>query len=162
MPLPPVVHSLPTPPPPLHTTKQARYPVQEESYKHRTAAHLFATGILSIKEVAAAVEMNERTVQNLCRQKWFQENVLELMAENGTGDIMSLFKAEAMNSLITLVEIRDSEKCKASDRLTAAKDILDRGQGKALTRMELSEAPSSLDPVAEERRLLEENARLKL
>ena len=47
------------------------------------------------------------------------------MAENRR-DVMDLFKAERINSLATLIEIRDNPETPASVRAMCCKDILDR------------------------------------
>lgn len=71
---------------------------------------------------------------------------------------MDLFRQESFNSLITLVELRTGAKSEALRR-TAAVDILDRGLGKPLQRVEQTGPQSSSDPVAEMKRLEEDNQR---
>lgn len=133
---------------------------QSELPWQRAAAYHFAAG-MSSKEVAEANDVSLVTIASLLRTPWFQELVTTLMAENGGNDIMAMFKAEQINSLQTVVEIRDNEKVPAVTRLAAARDILDRGLGKPLQRVEQSNSPTSGDPVAEVERLERENNRLR-
>lgn len=131
----------------------------EEKPWHYAAALMFARGEVSAAEVARAFDVTAPTVYNLMRQEWFQARVTQLMAEHGGKDIMQLFRAEGWNSLVTLVEIRDNEKVSAAVRSSNARDILDRALGKPLQRIETSGEVRSDDPVAEAKRLEEENAR---
>lgn len=143
----------------LHGTRPPQWDVSAEQPWHRIAAYLFATGCTSCKQVAELIgDINEKTVRNLLRQKWFQERVTKLLAENGGKDIMALLRAEQFNSLVVLIEMRDDSKTPTPVKFGICKDILDRTLGKPVQRIETSESPSSDDPVAEERRLKEELA----
>ena len=83
------------------------------------------------------------------------------MAEYGSKDIMELLRAEQINSLCTIIEIRDDPKASKNTRALCAKDILDRTLGKPTQRVEVSSEAASLDPVAEVERLEAEVNRLK-
>lgn len=144
----------------LHGTRPPLWEVTAEAPWHRIAAYLFATGCTSCRQVAEILgDVNEKTVQNLLRNKWFQERVTELLAKNGGKDIMALLRAEQFNSLVVMIEIRDNDKMPPVVRHNICKDILDRTLGKPIQRIETSESPTSDDPVAEARRLKEELAR---
>jgi hypothetical protein len=144
----------------LHGTRPALWEVTTEQPWHRIAAYLFATGCTSCKQVAEIIgDINEKTVRNLLRQKWFQERVTKLLAENGGRDIMALLRAEQFNSLVVMLDIRDDPKNPPIVRANICKDIFDRTLGKPVQRIETAEAPTSDDPVAEARRLKEELAR---
>lgn len=144
----------------LHGTRPPQWEVTAEQPWHRIAAYLFATGCTSCKQVAELIgDINEKTVRNLLRQKWFQERVTKLLAENGGKDIMALLRAEQFNSLVVMLEIRDDTKTPAPVRANICRDIFDRTLGKPVQRIETAETPTSDDPVAEARRLKEELAR---
>lgn len=143
----------------LHGTPAPKFILEEERPWHRAAALMFAAGAVTEKEVAEAFGVSMPTIRNLIRQEWFQARVTQLMAEHGGRDIMTLFKAEAFNSLITLTELRDSAKAPSAVRRAAAVDILDRAYGKPKTFLEQSNSPVSADPVAEVKRLEEDIAR---
>ena len=70
------------------------------------------------------------------------------MAENRR-DVMDLFKDERINSLMTLVAIRDNENAPPVARVQAARDILDRAMGRPAQRIETVNEVRSNDPVAE-------------
>lgn len=144
----------------LHGTHPPDWELTVEQPWHRIAAYLFATGATSCKQVAELIgDVNEKTVRNLLKQRWFQERVTKLLAENGGKDIMALLKAEQYNSLIVMIDIRDNEKMPPVVRTSICRDILDRTLGKPVQRIETNESPTSDDPVAEARRLKEEIAR---
>lgn len=138
----------------FHGTRPPQWDVTTEQPWHRWAAHLFATGATSCKQVAEIIgDINEKTVRNLLRQTWFQEMVNKLLAENGGKDIMALLKAEQLNSLVVMIEIRDDTKVPPHVRSGICRDILDRTLGKPVQRIETSDGATSEDPVAEAQRL---------
>lgn len=135
--------------------------IQREKPWHRQAAYLFAAGRDRV-EVARALEKSTDQVRVLMKQEWFQHLVTSLMAEDGK-DITDLFKAEAMNSLTTLVDLRDDTEVAASVRLSSALAILDRAPnvGKPIQRVESMRVPFSGDAVSEVERLRNENLELQ-
>jgi len=139
---------------------EPRWDVDVEQPWHRAAAFAFALGA-TCKDVAKQLGRAELTVQNLLRQTWFQNNVTALMAEYGSRDIMELLRAEQINSLCTLIEIRDNPKAASAARVVCARDILDRTLGKPTQRVEMVADTASENPVEEVERLEAEVNRLK-
>jgi hypothetical protein len=127
---------------------------------HKNAAYMFASGAYSAKAVANSCDRSYVAVLGLLKQPWFQAIVAEIQKENGGADIMATFKAECMNSLVTLIEIRDDKESPASVRRQSAIDILHQTLGKPTQRVETETIPKSDDPVAEVERLTKENQRL--
>lgn len=125
------------------------------------AAYMLASGQFSLKSVAEACGKSPATLGDLIKNAWFQETILEIQKENGATDIMEMFKSEVAASVLTLVRLRDDVKAPAAVQRAAATDILDRFLGKPTQTVKTESVPTSLDPVAEVSRLLEENARLK-
>ena len=144
----------------FYKTTEPVWNLPKEQAWHRLAAFAFALGA-TCKDVAKQLDRSELAVQNLLRQPWFQKNVTALMAEYGSKDIMELLRAEQINSLCTIIEIRDDPKASKNTRALCAKDILDRTLGKPTQRVEVSSEAASLDPVAEVERLEAEVNRLK-
>lgn len=122
---------------------------------------MFAAGSVTTHEVAEAFGVHDETVRNVLRQDWFQETVTKLMAEHGGRDIMSLFRGEALSSLVTLVELRDGKDTPKAVKRACCTDILDRALGKPLQRVEQTGSPKSDDPVREAQQLEEANTRLR-
>lgn len=128
---------------------------------HRAAAYHWASGKMSLKNIATACDVSYESVKALAKNPWFQETVQLIMQENGAQDIMDLFKAECQNSLLTIIELRDDPKAPASVRRQSATDILHQCLGKPTQRVEMETATVSDDPVAEVAKLEEENKRLR-
>lgn len=140
--------------------KEPMWDLDKEQPWHRMAAFAFALGA-TCKDVAQRLGKSEPAVQNLLRQKWFQKEVTQIMAEYGARDVMDMFRAEQFNSLVTLVEMRDNVRVPAAARITCARDILDRALGKPVQRVETANVVSSDDPVAEVERLEQEVNRMR-
>lgn len=136
-----------------------QYELEVEKPHHRQAAYMFAHG-MNAKEIAEALGYTPTAVRDWLKHKWFQDNVAQLLQNNGGKDILDLLKGEAMASLVTMIELRDDAKVAPAVRLNACKDILDRFMGKATQRVEHVATTSCDDPVAEVARLEAENARL--
>lgn len=139
--------------------KDPMWELTSEQPWHRFAAYAFAMGA-NMKDVARRLGKSEPAVQNLVRQPWFQKEINTLMSELGR-NIYQMFEAESINCLTTLVEMRDNPRVPAHARILCAKDILDRGLGKPVQRIETANVASSDDPVAEVERLEEEVNRLR-
>src|SRR5258705_996711 len=140
--------------------KDPMWDLDKEQPWHRMAAFAFALGATS-KDVAHRLGRSEPAVQNLLRQKWFQKEVTQIMAEYGARDVMDMFRAEQFNSLVTLVEMRDNVRVPAAARITCARDILDRALGKPVQRVETANVVTSDNPVAEVERLEQEVNRMR-
>ena len=145
----------------LHGQLPPKHILSEEEPWHYAAAMMFARGEVTQKEVANAFGVAPSTIRNLLRQPWFQERVLTLMGEHGGRDVMALFKAECINSLAVLVDIRDDDKAPKAVRHSSAVAILDRALGKPKQFVETADSPSSADPVAEVAMLQERNRRIR-
>jgi hypothetical protein len=141
-------------------TKEPMWELNSEQAWHKAAAFAFALGA-SARDVARQLGRSEPAVQNLTRQKWFQEQVTGIMAEYGAKDVMKVLQGEQFNSLSVLVEMRDNPRVPAASRIACARDILDRGLGKPTQRIEMSHDVVSDNPVAEVERLEQENNRLR-
>ena len=74
------------------------------------------------------------------------------MAENRR-DLMDLFRGQRINSLETLVAIRDNEKAPAAAQVACHREILDRTLGRPVQGVEPVGEVTSSDPVAEVSRL---------
>ena len=152
--------------------------IEKENSRHRVLVYLFAQGG-SAKNVFQQLggEWNEETnsavsgtgeysyqhLLNIRRQPWFQNELLAVIAENGSPLIEARLKLEMMSSLETLIEIRDNKKERGATRVTAANSLLDRYLGKPTQKVEQIQPASVANYEAEreeleatKRRLLEE------
>lgn len=115
---------------------------------HRMALFLFAAR-MSIRDVANVLDMSTAAVSDLLHTTWFQQSLTALIEKSGGSDVMELCKAEAINSLQTLIEIRDDGNAPKAVRRQCAMDIIERVHGKALQKVETKHSYASDNPVAE-------------
>lgn len=115
---------------------------------HRMALYLFSAN-MSIRDVANVLEMSNSAVSDLLHTEWFQKRLTALIEASGGSDVMALCKAEAINSIQTLIEIRDNPNVPAMARRACAMDLIERFHGKAIQKVETKHSYASSDPVQE-------------
>jgi len=141
--------------------------LQKESSRHRVLVYLFAQGgtVRNVFEqlggkwdeekkcpVSGTGEYSYQQLINIRRQPWFQNELLSVIAENGSPLIEARLKLEQMASLETLIEIRDCKAEKGATRAACANSILDRFLGKPaqLVRTEAAASVASHENEANE------------
>jgi hypothetical protein len=84
-------------------------------------------------EIAVAANVDVISVTHLRSQRWFQELCATIANENGE-ELIGAVQAEALDSLNTIIELRDTSE---SDRvrLTAATTILEHAHGKPVQKI---------------------------
>jgi hypothetical protein len=126
-------------------TERGAVRLQKESSRHRVLVYLFAQGgtarnvfeqlggqwdEATKSPISGTGEYSYQQLLNIRRQPWFQNELLEVIAENGSPLIEARLKLEQMASLETLIEIRDNKGEKGATRAACANSILDRFLGK--------------------------------
>lgn len=104
--------------------------VKGEAAWHRMALYDKARG-LSNREVAAKYKVSTSMVILLTHQPWFREQMEAVIEEEGRESLRSVLEGEGLNSIYTLIDVRDNEEAKGSERVAAANSLLDRLMGKA-------------------------------
>jgi len=100
-----------------------------EKPEHVLMCYMMAGGKTQ-KEIAAATGYTPAAVSQITRQPWFRKRFLALAAEAGQDQVEAFVKGETINSLETLILVRDNATSKGSERIAAANSILDRALGK--------------------------------
>lgn len=115
-----------------------------EKPEHRLMIFLKAQG-LSNKEIAVRMDYTEITVGEVLRQPWARIRLVAELKEAGRDEIQAVIKGEGLNSIFTLVDLRDDVQVPAATRRASADSILDRFLGKATQKVETStqSTPSS-------------------
>jgi hypothetical protein len=119
----------------LHGDKVPNVVIGHEKPHHVLMCYMLAGG-KTIQEIAKVTGFSEVGVRQITRQPWFRKRFLRITAEAGKNQIESFLAVETLNSLETLVQIRDKEEEKGSTRVAAANSILDRALGKPITKIE--------------------------
>lgn len=108
--------------------------IKHEKPWHRYALHLAARAKMSTTDIATTLQVSADQVRVLFKQKWFQEQYNALVSQRADSFYEQLLEGEDVNSLLTLVELRDNVNVKSATRAACAFDILDRMKGKAIQR----------------------------
>ncbi len=124
----------------LHNDDTPRYAIIEEKPWHRIVCYLVAQG-LPKKEIAARVDKTEGWIGQLTRQPWFRLRLIQELKEAGLDAVQQVLKGSALDSIYTLVELRDDEQTPKAVRRAAADSLLDRFLGKATQKIELDRKP---------------------
>jgi len=112
----------------LGDNKRPTAEIQKERPEHRIIVYLKAQG-RSNTEIAKITGYTQAWLTQICAQPWFKLQLTALLHEKGGDMVQNFLEGQVMNTLETLVEIRDNGD-KDATRLAAANAILDRAFGK--------------------------------
>ena len=142
----------------LQNRKAPQYIRQQELPNHRVIIELSAKGYTA-REIAKLVDQSPTQVQDILRQPQYQQNIANTIrrVQGVDEEIVMLIKEEVVNSVKTMVEIRDNPNTPDATRLAAADKILERRYGKAnqpinqgstvdLATLDIAEIASQLPP----------------
>lgn len=104
--------------------------LNKEQPWHIMVMILKAKGVTN-REIASRTGKSEGWISQLTRAGWFREQLEAMIAEEGREALQSVLEGEGLNSLYTLIDVRDSDKSKGSEKIAAANSLLDRLVGKA-------------------------------
>lgn len=119
-----------------------------ESPIHIMMCYMVASG-KSKQDIAKCTGYTPCQIGQIMRQPWFRQRFLEIAKEAGMDQVEAFVKGETLNSLETLVAIRDDVNKNGATRVSAANSILDRALGKPTvhveseTKLSVSDAASS-------------------
>ena len=104
--------------------------IAKERSQHRLAAYLFSTG-MSQTEIARKLGVTIATVSQWWRQPWMTQFVKEEMA-NGSRDVLNeIIKGAAVDSVFTLITLRDEKATPAAVKRQCCSELLDRAHGQS-------------------------------
>lgn len=109
--------------------------IQTEKPEHRVIIYLKAQG-KSNKEIAELTGYTQSWVSQILRQPWARLRVLQIINEQGGDAVQQLLQSSTLDSVQTLIDLRDDAKAPASVRATAASQLLDRVLGKPVQHIE--------------------------
>lgn len=112
----------------LHGDRLPAAAISREQPVHVLMCYMLASG-KTTKEIAAATGYSDGGVKLICKQPWFRKRYLRVTAEAGKNEVEAFLSMETVNSLETLVQIRDNDAEKGATRVTAANSILNRALG---------------------------------
>lgn len=95
---------------------------------HRLAVQYACKGLKYI-DIAVMVGHTSTAVSEVLRQPWARQMIIEKTKTVLQDEIKALLEREMLPSLQKLAEVRDSEKSKASEVISASNSLLNRGMG---------------------------------
>jgi hypothetical protein len=127
-----------------------------EKPEHRIIVYLKAQG-LSNKEVAEKTGFTYHWVSQIVRQPWFRLRLVQELKDAGIDQISSVLKSSALDSVFTLIDLRDDPVAPKAVRSSCANSLLDRFLGKAVQKVESTETklPHTTEIAAVEKELAE-------
>lgn len=137
-------------PPPrgLHNGRQPFYTIKHERLEHRVILYLKAEGHSNV-EIAQITGFTPVAVSNIVRQPWAQDEVLRIIRSHGEDAVETTLKGAALDSVLKLIDLRESPKAGPEVQRKAANDLLDRLFGKPNQRIEHQNIDVSKVPDAE-------------
>jgi hypothetical protein len=113
----------------LWNDRDPQYQVKSEQPVHRRIAELAVQGF-NRKEISSLVGLTPQAVANALRQPHARMHIVNAAKRPVQEELTEFLEAELMPSLKVLASIRDDATAKASDRISAAKEIADRRLGR--------------------------------
>ena len=140
----------------------ANFAIIHEKPEHRLIVYLKARG-LSNKEVAEKTGYTPMWVGQICRQPWFRLRLVQELREAGLDKVARLLESSALDSIFTILEIRDDPTAPKAVRRACADSLLDRFLGKPTVHVEHegSRMPSSPELAAVDSELQQIDKQLK-
>lgn len=124
---------------PLHNPADPRWILKREREEHRIIVFLKAQGHTN-GEIAQRTGYCKATVANVCKQPWARSIILAEITKAGRDQVETVLQGEALESVLKLIDIRDSTAAPVETQRKAANDILDRVYGKPNTPVTHSDA----------------------
>lgn len=145
----------------LCNDKPPNLTILHERPEHRLIVYLKAQG-MSNKEIAAKTGYGYQWVCQIIRQPAFRKAFLEETKIAGRDAVKSFLAGEVLNSVVTLVEIRDDVEAKEATRVAAANAILDRALGRPMQHIQTETVATNTDAQVEMEKLEQELKELRL
>jgi len=118
----------------LFNSREPNFGIMHEKPEHRLIILLKAQGHSNV-EIARLTGYTNVWIGQVLRQPWAKENLLRELSKGGQEEVQALLKGEAVDSVFTLISLRDTSD-EDGVRLRAAQDLLDRHLGKATQHIE--------------------------
>ncbi len=118
-------------PPLLWNRKAPQYERQQEQAWHRTAMEMAAKGFTA-REIAERLGCTAVTVQDILRQKQYQQTQVDIIRRNATEDdkVYETVRETVHEAVQTLASIIRDREISPAYRIAACKEMLDRRYGK--------------------------------
>jgi len=142
--------------------RPANFAVIHEKPEHRLIVYLKSQG-LSNNEIATRTGYSPAWVSQITRQPWFRLRLVQELKAAGIDAVQTAIKGSALDSVFTLVDIRDDPTAPKAVRKACCDSLLDRFLGKPKQPLEhdVPALPSSTEISALTRQIDEIDEQLK-
>jgi len=133
------------------------FAIIREKMEHRLIVYLKSQG-LSNREVAERTGYSEQWVSQITRQPWFRLRLVHELKEAGLDKVAELLRSSALDSVWTLIDLRDDSNAPKAVRRACADSLLDRFLGRATVKVQTEDrTPSTpeIEQVDDELRQIE-------
>lgn len=112
----------------LFNSKLPNVAIKGEKIQHRMMCILKLKG-MSNREIAKQMDSSDAWVSNVLRQPWAVEYMTGELAKEGRDSLHELLASSAVDSVYTLISMRDNEDAKPAERIQASNSLLNRYLG---------------------------------
>ena len=119
----------------LFNGREPNFAILTEKPEHRIIILLKGQGFSNI-EIAEKTGYTNVWVGQILRQPWAKEALVREIQSTGRDEIQTFLQGAALDSLHTLVQLRDDAKVENSVRRAAADSLADRYLGKATQKVD--------------------------
>jgi len=133
----------------LHNVKPPTFTIQSEKAEHRLLIALKLQGY-SNREIARTSGYTEAWLSQFFRQDWVRQRLAETIEASGLQALEKLIESTAVDSIYTLVDLRDDETTPPAVRRQAADSLLDRYLGKPTQKVVTNNLNVNVDAIDDE------------
>lgn len=119
-------------------TNPPNFAIIREKPEHRIIVYLKAQG-MSNNEIAEKTHYTYQWVSQVTRQPWFRLRLTQELKEAGIDQVSAALRSSALDSVFTLIDLRDDPSTPRAVRRSCADSLLDRFLGKAVQKIETGE-----------------------
>lgn len=112
--------------------------------RHRIAAWLISQG-MSQQDVAAKLGLAPATISKWYREPWFQDFLRQEQSSLFRDQTSKTIESAEFDAVHTLISIMTDPAARPSDRISCAKEILDRARGKSVQIVQSTSISTNLD-----------------
>lgn len=112
----------------LFNSKLPNVAIKGEKIHHRMMCMLKLRG-MSNREIAKHMDSSDAWVSNVLRQPWAVEFMTGELAREGRDTLHELLASSAIDSVYTLIDMRDNKDAKPAERIQASNSLLNRYLG---------------------------------
>lgn len=113
----------------LHNPKRAAVDLKHEKAEHRVIVMLKAQGFSNM-EIATQLGFTPVMVNYVVNQPWAQKRIVEEIQRAGRDEVETVLRGAVLDSVNTLISLRDNPGVKASDKRAISEYLIDRILGK--------------------------------